>query len=125
MSEPNSYFIKLTGKANIPEPLELGAGYKVLLDGEVVKEEKNNNQNGTHDLVYKFLPALCEIEKEYGKVIKAKDMRSRSSQLRRALYRHWEADPHGGLDSDESYDRVMKYILLNLGEIYESSKNYK
>lgn len=121
--EPNSYFIKVGGKANIPEPLTLGEGYKVVLDGEVVSESKHNTEhNGEFDVVYSFKPALCEVQDNYGKIIKAKDVRSRSAQLRRRLYRTWEADS-GDIDSEEAYERTMKYILNNAEEIYEKAKH--
>jgi len=121
---PNSYYIKISGKANIPEELELGGGYKVVLDGEIINKTEANNQDQTYDTIYLFKPALCEIQDKYGKIVKAKDMRSRSSQVRRALYRAWEADP-GALDSEQEYDILMAYILKHIYELREEAKNEK
>lgn len=118
---PNAYFIRLSGKANIPKELELGHGYKVLLDGEVVSATDHNNQDGTYDVIYSFKPALCEIQTDHGEVIKAKDMRSRSTQLRFLFKRYWEADP-SSLDADDAYDRFMVYVMKNIPELYEASK---
>lgn len=120
--ETNSHHIRLQGKAEIPEPLELGSGYKVLLEGEVVSVSEYNNQNGTKDIAYSFKPALAQIEDDKGKVIKARDMRSRSQQLRRMLRSAWEADPSAPTDHEKSYDDVMKYILAHAYEIYEEAK---
>lgn len=120
--EENSYYISLRGKANIPEKLELGSGYKVSLDGEVISVTEHNNQNGSKDLVFAFKPALCEIVDDRGKVIKARDLRSRSQQLRRMLKSAWESDATADPDHEKSYDHVMKYILSKAYDLYEEAK---
>lgn len=121
--EINAHNIKLTGKANIPKELEMGCSYKVLLDGEITSITEKNNQNGTKDRYYKFEPILASIEAENGEVIKAKDVRSRSRQLRNTLYREWEADPTA-LDFDAEYDLVMRYFLLRASELRAEALNY-
>lgn len=120
--ETNSNYIRLQGKAEIPEPLELGEGYKVILEGEIVAVSEFNNQNGSKDVAYSFRPSTAIIEAKYGKVIKARDLRSRSQQLRRMLKAAWEADPSAPTDHEKSYDDVMKYILAHAYEIYEEAK---
>lgn len=122
--EPNSYFVKISGKANIPEPLELGNGYKIVLEGEITASSDFSLQNGTFDRTFTYKPALATIEDDKGRVIKAKDLRSRSSQIRRMLYRAWEVDP-GETDHEEDYDRTMKYILAHIYDIREESKKAK
>lgn len=119
--EPNSFFVKISGKANIDKPLELGSGYKIVLDGEVVSSTNSNNQNGTYDVSFMFKPALASIENEYGEIQKSKDMRSYSTILRRAIYKMYESDA-GETDDEAVYERTMQYILGNLGWIYEKAK---
>ena len=122
--EPNSYFLKISGKANIPEPLKLGDGYKLTLDGEIVSATDSNNQDGTFDRAFLFKPILCEVHDNYGNIQKAKDMRSWSQILKRAVWKTWQVD-EGDINEDEAYERTMKYILANLGDIYEAAKKNK
>lgn len=114
---PNSFFIKFSGKANIPKPLELGNGYKVEIEGSIENQTDHNNNDGTFDRDFKFVPVLCTIITDEGKKIKAKDTRSRSSQLRRTLYRLWETDPKNPLEHEQHYDRFMAWLMGN--KLYE------
>lgn len=121
---PSSYFIKLTGKANIPEPLELGSGYKVEVEGSIESQSDHNNNDGTFDRDFKLVPVFCTIIDSSGKKIKAKDTRSRSSQLRRTLYRLWETDPNNSLGHEEHYDKFMAWLMGNkLYELHEEFLN--
>lgn len=117
----NSYFIQLTGKANIPEPLELGSGYHVSIEGEITKVSDTNNHDGSADRVFKLEPIKCEILDERGKVITAKDTRSMSKKFRAVHYKLWEANDRDVPDQEQAYDRTMRYILNNAAEIYEKA----
>lgn len=125
MMEINSHFIRFTGKANIPEPLELGHGYKVHIDGSIEKISDHNNNDGTYDRSYTFVPVLCEIEDDLGNIVKAKDTRSHSSQVRRMLYLGWLEDTDNkkgvALSADEEYDIVMKYIKARIYKLREQA----
>lgn len=118
---PNSYFVKPTGKVNIPKPLELGGGYKLVLDGEVISATDYNLQDGTFDRTFMFRPALCEIHDEHGQVIRAKDTRSRSQQIKRILYKLW-LECGDERTADEAYEDTMKLIISKIGELYEEAK---
>lgn len=122
--EINSHYIKVAGKAEIPEPLVLGEGYKVTLDGEVISTAEHNNQDGTKDLSYSFKPATCTIENKYGAILKAKDPRKWSEQLRRGIWKAWQAD-ESDLDEDKAYERTMRFFLTNIYEFYEEAKKNK
>src|SRR3990167_10420088 len=87
--EINSRFIKLSGKAEIPESLELEHNYKITIDATVTSISEMGNNNGTKDISYKVEPILCEILKDNGEVVKAKDTRSESSKTRRVIYAIW------------------------------------
>lgn len=115
--QPNSYFIKISGKANIPEPLELGNGYKVALEGEITASSDFNLQDGTFDRTYTYRPALATVEDDKGHVVKAKDIRSNSTKLKRLAYHYWEADKDSNLSVDEDYDLVMKQVFYEFEEI--------
>lgn len=120
-----TFFVKLTGKLNIPEKLPIGHNIRLSLDGSVTTEVREDNENGTFNIISKFIPITGEIVKDHGPVIKMKDTRSRSSQLRARLYRIWEATQEDSADCELSYERAMKYILTHAEELYEKSRIQK
>lgn len=119
--EINEHYIKLIGKACIPEPLELGNNYKVEIDGDVTGITDTDNNNGTKDRYYKFAPILVNILKDNGEVIKAKDNRSASKKVRNMCYRIWESndDPR---DYEQAYQDTIKQIMFELTELYERAR---
>lgn len=120
--EPNSYFVKISGKANIPEPLELGNGYKIVLEGEITASSDFSLQNGTFDRTFTYRPALATVEDDKGRVIKAKDLRSWSSKLRRTLYHVWEGENDETITHEEHYERFMKYLFSKVYDLAEEAK---
>lgn len=119
----NSFWLKLTGKCNIPSPLELDHGYKVRIEGAVPSSTDESNEDGTFDRIFKFVPILVEIEDEKGEVIKAKDTRSWSSKLRRTLYHVWESENDETITHEEHYERFMKFLFKKVYDLAEEAKN--
>jgi len=119
--EVNEHFIKLVGKACIPEPLELGNNFKVEIDGEVTTVTDTNNQNGTKDRYYKFVPILAKILKDNGEVIVAKDNRSASKKVRNMCYRIWESNDDKR-DYETAYQDTIKQVMFELVELYDRAK---
>lgn len=119
--DTNSRYIKVSGKAEIPEDLVLGEGYKITLDGEITDVNHRNNQDGTQDVAFLFKPATCTIENKYGSILKAKDPRKMSEQLRRAIWKAWQAD-ESDLDEDKAYERTMLFFMKNIYAFYEEAK---
>lgn len=118
----NSFFIKFTGKANIPDPLELDAGYTVTITGEVPSSTDISNQDGTKDVIYKFVPILAEITDAKGKVVKVKDTRKMSEKFRRVLHFLWENDTAGEQTPEQAYERTMNYCITHAQELYDASR---
>ncbi len=58
----NEILIKISGKSAIPNKLELGQDVTVNLEGQVVTEQKRENQDGTYDLVYQIKPLNAEVK---------------------------------------------------------------
>lgn len=116
-----NYFIRLTGKVNIPKKVSIGHNFKLELQGSVTDERRSDLENGDFEVTSTFRPITCEIKTDLGETIKGKDTRSRSQQIRSYLYRIWESnnDPRG---HEEAYDQTMKYILGNIEEIYNRAK---
>lgn len=112
MKQVNDYILKLTGKASLLQELELGNSYKVSIDGEVTTVTDSNNQDGTVNRIYKFEPILVTLEKDNGETIKAKDIRSRSKQLRNLLWKRWQEES-SDIEFEEYYDKKMVEIIKN------------
>lgn len=119
----NEYVVKLTGKANIPVPLEIGHGYEILSKGEITTVTESDNNDGTHNLYYKFVPITSEITDELGKLhIKTKDKRSNSKlifDLHRKLWSDSKDDPR---ELQDSYDEFCKEIMFRAEELYKKSR---
>jgi hypothetical protein len=117
-----TYYLKLTGKVNVPNKVEIGHNYKITIDGSVTEEKREDNEDGTFSITSTFRPILAEIQKDHGEIVKSKDVRKRSQQIRAFLYRMWEADAGDSRGHEEAYDQTMKYILANIDEIYEKAR---
>ena len=90
--EQDTYFIKVQGKANIPERLEVDKNYHIACDCSITQEKKDSNENGTYNITFKAEPMTVEILKNNGSVIKAKDPRRNSQKFRNYLYKLWNED---------------------------------
>ena len=106
----DSYALKLSGKAELPEPLEIGHNFRVQLEGSITEETIIDNDDGSKTHLYKFKPVLVEAITPQGKTIKARDTRSRSQQLRAVLFRKWR-ELNEPVTFDEFYDRIMLEII--------------
>jgi hypothetical protein len=108
----DSYFLKLTGKAELPQAISIGHNFRVLAEGSIVSEEISDNDDGFKNHGYKFQPVKLEAITETGKTIKAKDTRSDSKLWHAQMYVKWkEADVD--MDSDEFYHLVCSWERRN------------
>lgn len=102
----NSYVLKITRNAELPEPLEIGNEYKVTVNGEVTGISKDDNDDGSFNYTHKMQLRSVELIDKQGKVLKSKDNRKRSVQLRGAILAY-------GVD----YDSTMVGIISHLSEV--------
>lgn len=116
--EINSNKLKLIGVVELPEPLEEGKNYHVVVEGECRGSGVDTNDDGTFDRTFKIGIIRLETSDELGKTIKAKDKRKRSQQLRAVIYRDF-LDGHIEEDSEEYYDKQMRKIIANYSAIKE------
>jgi len=101
-----NFFLKITGKVNIPERVSIGHNYKLVADCSITSETKIDNDNGEFDVVFKVEPITAEISQDNGAVIKAKDPRKQSVKFRNYLYKLWMED--GCIyPFDEIYEAVI------------------
>jgi hypothetical protein len=101
-----TYFIKISGKANIPERLEVDKNYHIACDCSITQEQKDSNENGSYNITFKAEPMTVEILKSNGKIIKARDPRRNSQKFRNYLYKLWSEE--GCIyDFDSVYEQVI------------------
>lgn len=106
----DSFILKLSGKAELPQALKIGHNIKVVLEGSIVSETKSDNDNGSHDITYLFKPVIVEAIDEKGERIRAKDTRSRSQQLRSLFYKRWR-EQNDPISFDDYYDQRMLELM--------------
>ena len=111
----NEYAIKLSGKAFLPEKLEIGTNYRVDIEGTITSCNESDKDDGSHLFTYLFKPMLVKVIDEKGKIIKAKDVRSRSQQLRGVLWKKWATEGRPE-EFDTFYDRYLLNIIQSLIE---------
>lgn len=115
------YCIKFTGKAELPEPLELSEGYKLDVEGEVISMKETDLYNGTHLKTFAFKPIKAELTDKKGKVIKVKDTRSQSQKLRRVILWLWEQNSNEMRDPEDCYEQTMNWIIKDIEFAYKSA----
>lgn len=103
----NSYILKLTGNAELPKEITASQNVQVTLDGAITETTYKDNDDGTHDCVYKFRPVKIEVITETGETIKAKDTRSNSELQRHQIHAIW-SEKKPNVDKDVFYDNVMQ-----------------
>lgn len=108
--ENETYFIKIQGKANIPERLTVDKNYRVACDCSITQEKKDTNENGTYNITFKAEPLTVDILKDNGKIVKAKDPRRNSVKLRNYLFKIYTAEGYSE-DFDSIYDAFTWEVM--------------
>ena len=110
----DSYVIKLSGKAELPAPLEIGHNIHTTLEGSITSETISDNEDGSHTHYFTFKPVNVEVLTAKGERLRAKDTRSRSQQMRALLFKRWRETPESTETQEEYYDRRMVEILVEI-----------
>lgn len=108
----NSHVLKLSGRAELPNEIDIGHNYHISLEGSVPKTELHDNEDGTFNKVYTFRPVKIELLTQKGETLKLKDNR-RASQLFRA--RLWKE--HTNSKSELSFEDWYQGLMLNLIQV--------
>lgn len=125
MIEPiNSYAIKLSGEAELPEPLENNTDYLVSVEGSVTKEEIEPNYSGGYERVFKFRPLKVEVLKNNGQTVKSID-RLRQSQKIRIAINNYRKQNYSEIDEESFYNSFTGRFLANFEEVAELLKKSK
>ena len=109
----DSFVIKLSGKAELPESIEIGHNFRVELEGSIVSETIADNEDGTKTHYFTFKPIIVETITEKGKRMRAKDTRSRSVQMRSLLFKRWR-EQNIPQEFEEYYDVRMVEIMKDI-----------
>lgn len=110
------HVLKLSGKASLLSPVELGYNYHVEVDGSVTSKIDTDQHDGSIIRYYKFEPVLIKLINEMGETIKAKDTRSQSQKIRSLLKFRWEQAPVN-VEFEDYYIRFTNYIIRNIDQI--------
>lgn len=105
-----TYYIKLNGKANIPERLEIGHNFRITADCSITSEQKIDNNNGEFDVVFKAEPVTVEITKSNGAIIRARDPRRNSQKIRNYLFKEYHNEGYVE-DFDQVYDEFSLVVM--------------
>jgi len=121
MKDVNSNILRIVGSAEIPEGLEFGNDYKILLDCSITSIRDKDNEDGTIDRTFaaRLLNASINDSK---KSIMTKDKHRESQKTRGSIY-HLQAEIGDQREEEEFYVYMQKMIRANIGEIYERYKS--
>lgn len=114
--EISSHILKLQGKAELPQEIELGFNYHIALEGSIIATSEHDNENGTADRVYTFRPVKVEILTPKGERLKLKDPRKNSQKLRNYLFKLYANEGYTE-PFDQVYDMATLEILSLMPEI--------
>lgn len=115
----DTHFIKLHGKGNIPQGLEIGHNYTLQASGTITTKTESDNDDGSHSHYYKFEPVLIEVVTDKGERIRAKDTRGSSQQLRASLKRIYSFKTNINIEFEEWYKRGMANLIKFAPELVE------
>lgn len=58
----NELFVKLSGKFEVENAVEIGKDYKITATGTIVAVTEADKHDGTHRVTWKFVPTEATIE---------------------------------------------------------------
>ena len=108
--EISNYVLKLSGKVELKEPLEIAKSYKVIFDGEIREAKDSSNDDGTLTRTYTFAPIIGDILGDNGSVTKTRDARKRSQQLRACIRQEWMSSASSKEENQYYEDRMLGII---------------
>jgi hypothetical protein len=108
-----TYFVKVVGKANIPNKLSIGHNWKINIDASITQEQKDDNEDGTFSITYKAEPITMEVIADNGQITKARDTRKNSTKIRNLLYFKWK-ELNEPIDFEEYYTKFTNTVLSNM-----------
>lgn len=121
LSNMETYFVKIAGKVNVPSKVSIGHNFKLTMDCSVTQESKEDNEDGTFNVISKLVPITAEIVKDNGEIIKARDPRKNSTKVRNLLHWKWQQS-NNPQDFEEYYTKFTNYVLANMDTVISQLK---
>jgi len=115
----DTHYLKLQGKGNVPEGLEIGKNYKVEASGTITTKTETDNSDGSHSHYWKFEPIIIEIIDDLGKRIRAKDTRSDSQRFRAKLRGIYNLNSQINVEFETWYHFLMENLINYAPEVVE------
>ena len=122
--ETDSYILKLTGKAELPESIEINNNFKILIQGAITKKEEEDNERGGRNYSFTFKPVIIETIDHIGKTLKARDSRSDSKLWKAQLWSKWK-ETETGMNDEQFYHFINAYLRRNVDWIIEQALKEK
>lgn len=114
LQSANSHTLRISGLAELSQPLEIDNEYTLLLKADIYGIQKKSNQDGSFTYIHQAKLLTGEVVEKGGKVLKIKDKRKQSTQLRFALM---AIAREKGIDEEDFYQNTMTKIRIKLEEI--------
>ena len=121
MDKSNTYFLRLIGKVNIPEPLNVDTNYSIACNCSITQERRDSNQDGSYNITFKAEPLTAEILKSNGEIIKAKDPRRVSEMFRKLCWKEWHNGRGAIYDFQDVYEKVGYIAMSRMPELVEEA----
>ena len=118
----DNYFVRLTGKGNIPKELEIGRNYELKTSGTVTSVTESDNDDGSHTKYFTFKPIVIELVTDKGESIRAKDTRSLSQLFRARAWKAWNKKVDGG-EFETYYNGLMMNLIQQAEEVIGMYEN--
>jgi len=116
--EKDDYILKLTGKAELPDSLEIDNNFKVVIQGAITEKKERDNEKGGRVYTWTFEPVLIETIDHIGKTLKAKDVRRVSQRLRARSFVYWKENQINE-DFELWYSQIGEKMIFFFGELVE------
>lgn len=117
----DDYLIKLSGKAVLPEPIEIGNNFKVVIQGAITEKREKDREDGGRIYTWLFEPVIVETIDELGKTLKAKDIRKTSQRMRSRCWLYWKEN-NINMSDDDFWNWIGSGIIRHFDEIVDFLK---
>lgn len=113
----NSHILKISGKSELPNEIEIGHNYHLSLEGSVNSMTEIDNEDGTRNRIYSFRPVKLDLLNSKGETLKLKDTRTKSQLFRGRIYKIWSNN--NDMSFEEYYNDLMNNLITNADEVCE------
>ncbi len=114
----DTHLLRISGKAELPQAIEIGHNFHCAIEGSVVSQTKSDNENGEFTYTYLFKPIKIDLLTPKGESLKLKDTRTSSQLFRARIWAIWKNGSYA-LDFDTFYNNLMVTLLQHSEDIVE------